>query len=302
MSHWMEVRRRLLMAALSSGIDVTALAISYTGNMTDEIVTMGDGKQYRLLTLTSSGTLTTEQPVVADIWLCGGGAKGGKAWTGGNSGGHGGSGGFIAKQTKFTLQNLSCIVGAAAGNSSVSGDTLLTANCGTVDDMYKEPTVPMGTSGGGGRGSSVSHRAGLRGTGENAYPFEDDTYFSGKPHCAGGGGGNYRESEYAVSLQYESKGGNGGSNGSNGKTGGTFDSSHFNKGPGLGGALGGGKGGNGTGSLKASAATFYGSGGGGGFVEEYEDDYGDRTDTISNPSNGYQGVIYVRIPLDQRAA
>ena len=295
-------RRRMLIAAAASGVDVTTLGISYTGNMTDEIVTMGGGKQYRLLTLTSSGTLTIAQPVVADIWLCGGGAKGGKAWTGGNSDGHGGSGGFIAKQTKFTLQNLSCIVGAAAGNSSVSGDTLLTANCGTVDDMYNEPSTPMGTSGGGGRGSSVSSRSGLVGSGENAYPFEDDTYFSGKPHCAGGGGGNYRESEYAVSSHDESKGGNGGSNGSNGSAGGAFSSSHFNKDPGLGGVLGGGKGGNGTGSSKASAATFYGSGGGGGFAEMYEDDYGDRTYTTSNPSNGYQGVIYVRIPLDQRAA
>ena len=304
MSSMMQRRRMLIASAIAgSGIDVTTVPISYTGNMTDEIVTMGDGKQYRLLTLTRSGTLSIEQPVIADIWLCGGGANGGKAWTGGNAGGHGGSGGYIAKESRVQLQNLSCIVGAAAGNSSVSGDTLLTANCGTVDDMYNEPSTPMGASGGGGRGSKSSHRTGLVGTGENTYPFEDDVYFSGKPHCAGGGGGNYRESEYGVSAHDESKAGNGGSNGSNGNAGGAFSSSHFNKDPGLGGALGGGKGGNGTGSsTKASAATFYGSGGGGGFAERYEDDYGDRTYTTSKPSNGYQGVIYVRIPLDQRAA
>ena len=60
MSYWMAVRRRLAAAALA-GIDVAALAITYTGNMTDEIVTMGGGNQYRRLTLTSSGTLTIEK-------------------------------------------------------------------------------------------------------------------------------------------------------------------------------------------------------------------------------------------------
>ena len=57
MSYWMAVRRRLAAAALAA-VDVSALAIAYTGNMTDEIVTMGDGNQYRLLTLISFGTLS----------------------------------------------------------------------------------------------------------------------------------------------------------------------------------------------------------------------------------------------------
>ena len=49
MSYWMAVRRRLAAAALAA-IDIAALTISYTGNMIDNIVTMGDGRQYRLLT------------------------------------------------------------------------------------------------------------------------------------------------------------------------------------------------------------------------------------------------------------
>lgn len=72
MSYWMAVRRRLAAAALAA-VDVSALAIAYTGNMTDEIVTMGDGNQYRLLTLISSGTLSIPAEVKADVWLCGGG-------------------------------------------------------------------------------------------------------------------------------------------------------------------------------------------------------------------------------------
>ena len=75
MSYWMAVRRRLAAAALAA-IDIAALTISYTGNMIDNIVTMGDGRQYRLLTLTSSGTLSIAAEVKADVWLCGGGANG----------------------------------------------------------------------------------------------------------------------------------------------------------------------------------------------------------------------------------
>lgn len=302
MSYWMAVRRRLAATALA-GIDVAALAIAYTGAMTDQIVTMGDGKQYRLLTLTSSGTLTVEKPVQADIWMCGGGANGGPAWTGGSCGGYGGSGGFVAQAFRQSVKNLTAIVGAAAGTSSISGDASLSASGALPTPQHDADTSKIyGATGGGGKGAysraGSSTIAGLKGTGDTTYPFGDTTFFSGKPHCAGGGGGTYSESGYLMKT-YGGDGGNGGTNGSNGSSGTT--ASRGDPSPGAGGLLGGGKGSSGAGSHAATNASHYGSGGGGGSHNEHDDD-GDVYDYTYPPAAGYQGVIYARIPLNQKAA
>lgn len=292
MSYWMAVRRRLAAAALAA-IDIAALAIAYTGNMTDEIVTMGDGRQYRLLTLTSSGTLTIPTEVKADVWLCGGGANGMAAWTGGPTGGYGGSGGFITQALNQTIKNITSVVGAAAGNSSITGDISLSALCGNSPDMYNPNTTAIyGASGGGGRGTYYwdSNQPGLKGAGVSTYPFGDTTYFSGKPHSAGGGGGTC--SHYTSSgNEYVGAGGNGGTNGGDGGIGLTAGS-HGSSG-GTGGALGGGTGASRYLGSKGTNATFYGSGGGGGSVRDDEDDVSSTYPATS----GYQGVIYVRIPL-----
>lgn len=261
MSYWMAVRRRLAAAALA-GIDVAALAITYTGNMTDEIVTMGDGNQYRLLTLTSSGTLSIAQEVKADVWLCGGGAHGKR------SGYSGGGGGYVNSASGQTIKNVVAVVGAEAGASSF-GD--LTANGGNEEN---------GGSGGGGGGTYGS--VGI-GAGVTTYPFGDTTYFAGKPHSAGGAGGLnmiYDDEEYAL-------GGNGGSNGSNGSARtlpGYKPSATTPRGGGLYG------GGNQCSLENLTNATFYGGGGGGGYNDSY---------STGNGGSGYQGVIYVRIPLKQ---
>lgn len=284
----------MLIAAATAGgsIDVTTLPITYTGNMTDKIVTMGDGKQYRLLTLTSSGTLTIAQPVVADIWICGGGANGLRGQR--NYGGRGGSGGFIGSLTQYTIQGmipLTAIIGAATAQTSIADTgTILSADGAYASDTSPSPTS-YGASGGGGAGGS-SNRSGLAGTGETTYPFGDTVYFDGKPHCAGGGGGAFRDE--SGSETENAKGGDGGSNGSNGKsgqaasTGGSTSAS-------TGGLLGGGNGGKNpvfSGS-NGNPGTFYGAGGGGG----------SGSDTGGKAAGaGYQGVIYARIPLDQKAA
>ncbi len=300
MSYWMAVRRRLMIAALAR-IDVAALAIAYTGAMTDQIVTMGDGKQYRLLTLTSSGTLSVEKPVQADVWMCGGGANGNPAWTGGSAGGCGGSGGFIAQVVQQKIKNIIAAVGAAAGASSISGDASLSASGALSPSVYSlDASKVYGATGGGGRGAYTYDNdvAGLKGTGFTTYPFGDTTFFSGKPHCAGGGGGTYSESSYGGD-DYGSDGGNGGTNGGNGYSGYKYEWGHSR--PGAGGLFGGGKGSNGVGANAATNASFYGSGGGGGATHE-RDEEGDVFDYTYPPSAGYQGVIYVRIPLDQKAA
>lgn len=293
MSSMMQRRRMLIASAIAgSAVDVTTVPISYTGNMTDEIVTMGDGKQYRLLTLTSSGTLTIAQPVVAGIWLCGGGANGARGYT--NYGGRGGSGGFIGSLTQYAIQGmipLTAIIGAATAQTSIADTgTILSADGAYASDTLPYPTS-YGASGGGGAGGN-SNRSGLAGTGETTYPFGDTVYFSGKPHCAGGGGGAFRDE--SGSETEKAKGGNGGSNGSNGKsgqaasTGGSASAS-------TGGLLGGGNGGNDpvfSGS-NGKPGTFYGAGGGGGPGR----DTGGKA-----AGSGYQGVIYVRIPLNQKSA
>ena len=259
MSYWMAVRRRLAAAALAA-IDIAKLAIAYTGNMTDEIVTMGDGNQYRLLTLTSSGTLSIPAEVKADVWLCGGGANGQSA------GRSGGGGGYVNSASGQTIKNIIAVVGAAAGASSFGN---LTANGGN------------GANGGSGGGGGGVYSSAGTGAGHTTYPFSDTTYFSGKPHCAGGAGGInmiYSDDEYAL-------GGNGGSNGGNGENR-KFPGYKPNPTTPLGGGLYGG--GNQSTLASHNNATFYGGGGAGGYNDQY---------STGNGGSGYQGVIYVRIPL-----
>lgn len=280
MSYWMAVRRRLAAAALAA-IDIAALAIAYTGNMTDEIVTMGDGRQYRLLTLTSSGTLSIAAEVKADVWLCGGGANGGNgSYPNDHSGG---GGGYVNSASRQSIKNVVAVVGAAAGASSFGS---ITANGGN------------GKNGGSGGGGAQGYDGGT-GAGVTTYPFGDTTYFTGKPHCAGGGGGataNYSESRDDAGKDpwAVGDGGAGGSNGGNGTAGDAqryyWPDSDYGKGGG-GGSYGGGHGGDTdyrTGTTYSVNGTFYGSGGGGAV---------DVNDSYSKTGVGYQGVIYVRIPL-----
>lgn len=261
MSYWMAVRRRLAAIALA-GIDIAKIAINYTGNMTDEIVTMGDGNLYRLLTLTSSGTLSIEKEVKADIWLCGGGANGRTI-----SSISGGGGGYVNSALSQMIQAETAVVGAASGASSFG--SIVSAN-GASDEN--------GGSGGG-QGGYLSYVG--TGAGVTTYPFGDTAYFNGKPHCAGGGGGRFINSSNGTDVE----GGAGGSNGSNGSSTGSGYMS--------GGLLGGGKGGNpgSSYSVDGNAATFYGSGGGGGGYS--------RNKGWPNGGAGYQGVIYIRMLIKQ---
>ena len=71
-------RRRALMMA--NMLDITKLIFSYTGNYTDELMTIG-GVEYRVLELKSNGTLTIDQKMVDkgitfDVWCVRQGAKG----------------------------------------------------------------------------------------------------------------------------------------------------------------------------------------------------------------------------------
>lgn len=260
------------------GVDVAAMAISYTGAYTDQLDVVMSGKTYRLLTLTGSGTLTLEGDVTADVWMCNGG-------NGGGIGGTGGGGGYLKQIEGITLDRSTvCTVGAgssgvkstaeaAASGLSAFGSISPNANSGATNSGN-------GASGGGG---GVTNRT-RTGGGVSTVPFGETALFY--QHSAGGGGGGC----YDRSENYTGTGGAGGSNGSDGNA----IIGYASKTGGAGGNRGGGTGGDS--QNNGSNATFYGSGGGG--AGTYYNKYGDAS-SIMTGGSGYQGVIYVRIPYEQ---
>src|SRR5574344_1959430 len=108
------LRRRMMMAALGSGIDVAALSITYTGAHTDYgMVTMSDGARYRLLAFTSSGTLSIEQPVNCEVCVVGGGANGRSGASAGANTCAGGAGAYMKNQVIEAFDGGEVVVGAA---------------------------------------------------------------------------------------------------------------------------------------------------------------------------------------------
>ena len=272
------LRRRMMMAAMTS-VDISALSITYTGTYTDYgMVTMSDGAQYRLLAFTSSGTLSIEQPVNCEVCVVGGGANGGSA------GGDGGAGAYLKNQSVSAYNGGSVVVGAGQGVSSIADVSV---------------NAVLGKNGGtGGGGGGVSGSGGV-GDGISKYPFGDESYslWTGKPHCGGGGGGAIGSDHEAGEGAYN--GGNGGTNGGSGaesKYAGLGRSGYG----GSGGPYGGAKGASASGMSLASggSATYYGSGGGGG--AKYYHVYSETTyNLVSGGGSGYQGIVYMRIPVNQ---
>ena len=266
------------------GVDVASMAIAYSGAFTDQKdVVFSDGKTYRLLTLTGSGTLTLPEEVTADVWLCNGGNCGGMY------AGPGGGGGYFVQEQGIALGiTTACTIGAGAAENEgtrspkAGGSTSM----GTITPTAQAASA-NGASGGGSGGYMSSAGSG---GGDSTVPFVETTLFD--PHSAGGGGGGF--TDLAEDKPY-----GGGAGGTNGANGGTRKSDYETGG--AGGTKGGGAGGNGVRSSTATtnnmgnAATYYGSGGGAGGVyytaagKEYGG-YGGA---------GYQGVIYVRIPYEQ---
>ena len=271
------LRRRTMMSALGSSVDVSALSITYTGAHTDYgMVTMSDGARYRLLAFTASGTLSIEQPVNCEVCVVGGGANGTEG-TGGSQSGDGGAGAYLKNQAVSAYNGGSVVVGAGQGVSSIADVSV---------------NAVSGKSGGTGAGGKTAGT----GDGISKYPFEDTGYslWADKPHCAGGGQGTYERKDFYTGRIEGQTGGNGGTNGGNGYPRGSNQVS--NPSGGAGGSYGGGAGGDRT-TNNGENATFYGSGAGGG--RYYTD--GGGSQTFGNGGSGYQGIVYMRIPEDQAA-
>ena len=255
------------------GVDVAKMAITYTGTMTDELVTMS-GVKYRLLTLTESGTLALAKAVTAEVCVVGGG-------NGGRSNDAGGAGAYMVNCGVTDFKGGAAVIGAGGTADNVGSQSSM----GTIASG-EMPGNSYDYIGNGGTGGG---NVGGKGDGLSKYPFGDTSYFQ-YPHCGGGGGGaSYRSS---ISPNY-SDGGAGGANGGDGGADTGYVSSASGKG-GAGGEHGGGAGGGaGSYNINGGAATYYGSGGGGA---GYQQGTGSGT-----AGAGYQGIIYIRIPLDQGA-
>lgn len=267
------LRRRMMMAALGSGIDVAALSITYTGAYTDYgMVTMSDGARYRLLAFTSSGTLSIEQPVNCEVCVVGGGANGNPFKVGEGYHGYGGAGAYLKNQSVSAYNGGSVVVGAAQSVSSIGGVS--------VNAVYNQ----NGGTGGGWQYPGT-------GDGVSKYPFGDIAYslWNGKPHCGGGGSGSQQIRSGRSSFDYTA-GREGGTNGGNG---GPYRGASNSGGPG--GVYGGGSGGQALG--QGGNASYYGSGAGGGGYYEYYYENAQQTEGGS----GYQGIVYMRIPEEQAA-
>lgn len=270
------LRRRMMMAA--AGIDVATLSINYTGTHTDYgVVQMNDG-DYRLLAFTGSGTLTIDKPVNVEVCVVGGGANGNNF--------NGGAGAYLKNSLIEAFEGGSVIVGAAQGASSIGGVSV---------------SAVSGKSGGTGAGCGYrEYNSPGAGDGRSKYPFGDETYqlWAGKPHCGAGGAGGagqYTTEDDGTRVKICYNGGNGGTNGSNGFAGTREYDGYGGAAKGQGGAYGGGQGGfdgDATAPGSGANATYYGSGGGGYGGGNYL--MGDAT-----VGSGYQGIVYMRIPLNQ---
>ena len=203
--------------------DVFSIHISYTGDFTDEIVT-SDGKTYRLLTLTSSGTLTADVEFTGDIFMVGGGGAGGSAVGRGYTiadAAQGGAGGYINTQYNIALGGSNtCEVTIGAGGESVEanststayGNSAKTGGAGGATTCQVNSTTYTANGGGGGsakvrnnsgissrntngggyggRGysTSSSNNAGVLNNVNQGFGFDETS----GTHYGSGGGGGYR--------------------------------------------------------------------------------------------------------------
>ena len=260
------------------------------GSTDNGVVTMG-GTQYRLLTITQSGTVKFAEPVTGEVWMCGGGTSGRSS----NAGlavraGGGGAGAFTASGQVALSGSMVAVVGSGGATMSTDvggynfGGASSFGGIATSVGFSANSKIYYGVRGGTGGGSSGNTAAGT-GDGVTKYPFGDSTYFA-HPHCGGGGAGG----SYANSSSARYSGGAGGTNGGSGAKGADSVGNAMYCTGGAGGEYGGGRGGNHNES--GTPAAYYGSGGGGGGYYYSGSKFG-------NGGAGYQGVIYIRIPVNQ---
>lgn len=210
------------------------LNLAYTGTHTDEMVTI-DGQQYRLLTLTSSGTLTADKPFYADLWECDGGDSGTTPSYNSSTGGKGADGAkyCLSSEKLMDVSNV-CVVGSGGATipKTSSGKTV-----GGVTTLVRPSDTPS---------TAVGGAAHANATGTAVAAFETFANLCG----AGGGGGNKGYNDVNSAGSGVHGGGNGGTGatgsgtyGYNGTSGQTYGSGGGGGGAGYGSSSGQGAGG-----------------------------------------------------------
>lgn len=278
----------------------SAEAFAYTGDYTVSQVTI-DGVLHDLYTLTSSGTLTLSDPANSKFWLCGAGGGGAygvlraDADTDTECGSGGGGGGGYIKSGVCDEETYVIVIGVggkSAAQAESGGDTALGSVIAPGGKGASNSNGGDGASGGGAGALSnySAYKRGIAGMGEgeSTYPFGLQSLGA---HCAGGGAGG---DNYYLSGNggRPSEGCDGGTNGSDGDE----ITASSSAGGGKGGVKGGGNGGSisGSSTTASTKATFFGSGGGGGVRID-----GSGVSFLKGTAgaSGYQGVVYIAIPV-----
>jgi len=291
---------------------------TYTGLWRYRMIAIGL-QRYRLITLLTNGVITFDNPYAADIWLCGGGGRGGLAWSTGqnstlSSSGGGGAGGFFNSQYGLTLSgSYTAAIGPGGNASAPNGGRTdfqgLFANGGNAPPVGSIQAPPYGRGGNGGSGGgagaygtyNAAGNGGVAGTpgtggGKSTVPFDDTFNFLSL--CAGGAGGMmtaflWSSGSGGMTATAWAGGGDGGSNGGDGKrapAGNVGPMSNWNA-PTFGGLSGGGNAAAFPSGPTAPAgfgnATDFGGGGAGAAVAAGGSLAGD----------GFPGVVFIRIPV-----
>lgn len=247
----------------------------YSGEHTTRILGHG-GVDYLEICITGSGILTVTGSAEALVWLCGGGASGQRPTMDGYKAG--GAGAYATDGWENVLLDRGIITVAIGAGGATS--TTASFNAGGASSFGSFFTANGASNENGGTGGGVAQFASSKGDGLSKLPFNDNEAFPELYHCPGGGSG--AGARYDGNQFFGGKGGTNGGNGGQGGWGSTI--------PGEGGAYGGGRGG--TPFTPGGSAAFFGGGGGGGY-QNYA--------VIGNGGAGYQGVIYIRIPLSEVA-
>lgn len=310
-----KARKRLFCRDLINGDFLYAIRFEYTGEWTYRTIGYGN-KRYRLITLLTSGVLTFLEPYIGDFWMCGAGNGGGGGGVptypninyGHRTAGHGGGGGYPLQRLGVVLEG-EIQVDIGKGGKGGIGSYQETGEYSTPGadggaTMFGDEVAPGGHLANGGSGGglpryilSSTHGHGLvttyggKGIGKTTVPFGDTHNFA--PLCAGGAAGVLRDTQAQAPYGQWWYGQPGGSNGSDSVALGSTNGESAWYAPG--GHLGGGNGINtGAAVQPGSNGSAPGAGGGGGRCTS-----GFGTHSGASGGDGADGVVYIRIPLDQ---
>lgn len=284
--------------------------VTYTGTMKDpREITDAAGNKYILYELTSSGTLTVDKTVPADICFVSGGSGGCD-----NSGyraqlaGVGGKGGQL-KNVLICLQSAETYEITIGGGGEV--DNSYNGNGGETEIVLKTDNVEIysllarcnGTCGGWSYGARTDTPAYMTADGLPKYVFGDSSVYS-YPICAGGGGGTYvgKSRNAPASEPWKLyQGTDGGSNGSAetipvGEPVEVGSGSDYTGDIPLsnGGNYGGGKSSGRIGGTVIDAEDGYAYGCGGGGQASFYSGSG-SVNEVGSAGVGFQGVVFIRI-------